>query len=125
MLSKLDSKNELFPVKKVSYESFYQLAKSKLSDKNFKKVWDFIENDISEEEKFSCTTKYNLKNREVWGQGVFRCLYLALEKDTKATGYFLGLIVQDVIINSDDQWYCIKTNITNRDFATMFYWRKD
>jgi len=113
---------KVFPVTKVSRTQEYRRMKAKISQVDFDAVWDFLESDINED-VFSCGTKYSQANQEAW-RGPLSKLFSAVGKDVVATGYFLGLIVMDLLISYDEQWVCAKTNITKRKFETMCYWRQ-
>lgn len=70
-----------------------------------------------------CGTKYSLSN-QVACSGPLSKIFNVLGRDVVVAGYFLGLIIMDLLIDSKEQWFCTKTNITKRDFDTMFYWRQ-
>jgi hypothetical protein len=114
----------VFPVKRVSHIEEYENMKAKMSDEDFDAVWDFLESDLLGEKVFSCSTKYPMTNQKAW-RGSLSKLFEAAGRNVEVTGYFLGLLVMDIIINADEQWLCTKTNITKRDFATLCYWKTE
>ena len=43
--------------------------------------------------------------------------------ETQAAFMLCAMLMQD-LIDSPDSWWCTKTDVTGRDLATNFYWRK-
>ena len=117
-------KGPVFHVKKVSHFEEYENMKAKMADSDFEAVWDFLESDLLGEKVFSCSTKYPMTNQKAW-RGPLSKLFEAVGRNVEVTGYFLGLLVMDIVISSEEQWLCTKTNITKRDFETLCYWKQE
>lgn len=121
MLFKLDSAGKFYQIKEVPFQREYEQRKMRLKKGEFAKVYGYLESEI--EEPFSVGTKYPSRNRAAWG-GPLRCLYFSTGKNSEQAGFFLGMIMMDVMIHIRTRWACTKTNIiAHRDFETNFYFK--
>jgi hypothetical protein len=107
------------PVKSVPHPVEYQAWVNKLNPGEYKKIFNFLSNDLTDD--FSVGTKYP-DHSPAW-DGLLSCLWEATGHNAKQAGYFLGIMMMDVLIQDKDKWCCTKTNITHRDFDTNYYWR--
>lgn len=120
MLVRIDASGHAYEVKKVPYASEYKERLSRLSPKDFKTIWKFLESGLKED--FSVGIKYTSKNREAW-DGPLHLIWESTGRDALSAGYFLGLIMMDVVIQDKHKWVVVKSGITRRDFETNFYFR--
>jgi len=122
MLHKIDNNAQCYRVCEVPFQKEYEQRKLRLRKGQFEKVYNFLESELDGE--FSVGTKYPSRNRKAWA-GPLRCLWISTGKDVQQAGYFLGMIMMDVLIHKRSQWFTTKTNVVaRREFETNFYWQK-
>ena len=121
MLTKIGDDGKTWSVHSVPHQAEYEQRKRKLNLGEFEAIYSFLESDLNED-KFSVGTKYP-DTSEAW-RSPLNALYYAMNEDEKEAGFFLGLIMMDVIIHHDEEWFCTKSEMIKRDFATMFYFKK-
>lgn len=118
MLSNIDGNL----VKTVWHEKFYDACKSRLSDDEFNQIIDELNNIV----------KSNIENKDGvvvssfipgsdWSDTVWDPIYSkACIYDEEHSAQFFGLLVCQVLIDSDDIWYFLKQDIARG----MIYFRK-
>jgi len=122
MLQRMKNKG-FYTVTEPSYFEMLSTLKKRLNTNgHLDTVVHFLEEDMVTEESFSCATKYPMTNKKAW-EGPLKEVFEASGKDVTTAGYFLGLLVMEIIIDSDEKWWGTTTNISKREFETMFYWR--
>lgn len=122
MLRMIKEDGKAFIVDKVPYEKDYDRVREQFTPRQMEKLWHFLDNDITED-NFSVGTKYPKTNKKAWGNGPLKVIYEVCGHDELKAGYFLGQLVFHIIMERDENWFCIKTAITHRDFETLFYFR--
>ena len=121
MLNMIKETGRIFSVTKVPYEKEYKELLKGFTDKEFTKLWNYVDSALPND-KFSVGTTFPLDSPH-WGNGPLKVIYVKCRKDKAQAGYLLGQIVFDIILNRNEEWFCTKTNITHRDFETLFYFR--
>ena len=113
---------QVFPVSHVPYTKEYEQLKKNFSPEGLEVLKKYITANLPENQ-FSVGTTFPIDS-EHWGDGPLKPIYIGCGKHKEQAGYFLGQIVFDIILESDEQWFCTKTNITHRDFGTLFYFKR-
>jgi hypothetical protein len=123
MLKKMQD-GKVFPVSQTGYAKEFRALKTKLQKRgSLDEVTEYLKDEIAKEDSFSCGTKFPMTNKKAW-EGVLSRVFDASGRDVLVAGYFLGLLVMEIIIESDEQWLGCTTNINKRAFETMYYWRE-
>jgi hypothetical protein len=121
MLKMIDDKGKIEKIlSKVPHEAEYRAFKRRISKKDFDAIMKFIDDDITED-KFCVGWKFPT-NSPKWEN--FSPIWEAVRHDSTVCGYMLGLMVFDLLSNyRDEEWLCLKSDMGNRKFAVMFYWK--
>jgi len=122
MLKMIKDTGETFIVNSVPYEKEYRMLLKKFTKEQLNKLHDYLDSELPEG-NFSVGTTFPLGSKH-WGNGPLKVIYVNCDKNKEQAGYLLGQIVFDIIMNRDEEWFCTKTNITHRDFGTLFYFKK-
>lgn len=122
-LHKVDDKR-VFRVEKLPYKDhFDRVWRTKLqATGSEKKVKDFLRSKIETQQEFSVGTLFPKKS---WPESPeLMEIFERAGKSELQAAYMLGLLSMEVIIEDETEWLTTKTQLTNRDIATAFYWRK-
>jgi hypothetical protein len=122
MLNMIKDSGKSFPVSHVPYIKDYEEIIKRFTPQQFNELWDYVDSNLPDE-GFSVGTTFPLGSPH-WGDGPLHIIYINCGKDKVRAGYFLGQLVFDIILNRDEEWFCTKTNITHRDFSTLFYFKR-
>lgn len=129
MLHKISNNGACFERVEVPYKKEYEDRKLKLKPGEFETIYNFLDEDVVMEDTFIVGIKYN-KNTVAWNgdgktPGVLAPLYYAMNQDAPQGGIFLGLIVMDVVIHQDEDWFCLESDMIKRDFTVLRYFKGD
>ena len=122
MLKMIKDDGKTFIVDKVPYEKEYKELLEHFTEGEFDTLWDYIDANLPDV-GFSVGTTFPLGSKH-WGDGPLKVIYVNCGRNKEQAGYLLGQIVFDIILHRDEEWFCTKTNITHRDFGTLFYFKR-
>ena len=118
MLTTIDDKGGVYPHGRFDNTQWDVGALRRLEKSDRHALYQFLNSRIQELDKFSVATHFNK-----WANTPMEKLYEAIN-DEKEAGRVLGVIVLNLVVETDQKWMCSKTNLANREFSTNFYWRK-
>lgn len=122
MLKMIKDTGEVFPVTSVPYEKEYNNLKRNFTEDEFNSLCEYVDANLPDG-KFSVGTTFPLDSPH-WGDGPLKVVYVNCGHNKEQAGYFLGQVVFEIILDRDEHWFCTKTNITHRDFGTLFYFKR-
>ena len=96
--------------------------KDRLEDDEYKAVQHEINRLIDEGEGKDVVVSSFLPGKD-WIGTVFEPLYHACKKNVEVSGWFFGLIVWQTMIERDDKWFFMKTEMPDRDILGMTYFK--
>ena len=122
MLKMIKDTGEVFPVTSVPYTKEYEHLRENFTTEEFNDLLEYVDANLPENE-FSVGTTFPLDSPH-WGAGPLKNVYVNCGHNKEQAGYLLGQIVFDILLHRNEQWFCTKTNITHRDFGTLFYFKR-
>jgi len=119
MLTKIGEDGSRYEVKQVPNQTNYNMWVRKLGKENYENVKTWIEGAVEDKDKFFV----GMIVPKIWDAPLIS-VYEATGENERDAALLLGRIVQHVLISHPREWWCAKTDMTNRSFAIAFYWVK-
>lgn len=102
--------------------SDFRIWRGRLSDADYQAVVEEINRRIDANGGRDVVVSSFLPGND-WTGTPFEPLYHACHEDIQASGWFFGLIMWQTIIDRDDVWYFMKTEMPDREILGITYFR--
>jgi hypothetical protein len=94
-----------------------------ISDEEKEIIFDFINQQVSDLSIFNLATVFGDQKLN-WNDTPLMKIY-KMTGNEKIAAILLGYLTMECLINSEQSWGCVKTDITRRDFETNSYFKID